>query len=275
MYILSAFGDEIDPAIDKQLDVMAAEGITALDLRGVDGINVLKMADEELKRVKAALDSRGMHVASIASPIGKIRIDEPFEPHEHEFKHAMNVAEFFETPYIRIFTYFLPEGDEDRDKWKEEVMVRTERKVQLAESRGIVLLQENEHDVWFDAPERGSDLVLRIASENLKLIFDPANYVAAGVAPYDDGFELIRDDVVYLHMKDMKKDTHEVVPVGEGDGQCREVLDGFKNQGTMYVALEPHLKFAGQSHGFSGEEMFRTAVTALKKLLDEVGAEYK
>lgn len=276
MYIITGFGDEIDKDINVQLDVMSGENITALELRSVDGVNVLKLSDEQLRKTKDSLIDHGMHISAIGSPIGKIRVNDPFEPHLEEFKHAMDLADYFETPYIRIFSYYLPEGDNDRDKWGDEVKRRTEATVRLAEKRGITLLQENEYDVWMNAPERCTDLALHIGSPNMKLILDPANYVFCDVRPYDDAFEFTRDEVAYLHIKDVTHAEKRFVPAGEGDGQICDILAGFKDHaGDMYVSLEPHLALGGAKGGFSGADMFRKASDALKNCMNQVGAAYR
>ncbi len=69
----------------------------------------------------------------------------------------------------------------------------------------------------------------------------------------------------------MLSDGH-VVPAGEGDGQLPELLTHLKEAGYQGVlALEPHLKVAGHSSGFSGAEGMKIAVTALRKVMAETG----
>ena len=41
-----------------------------------------------------------------------------------------------------------------------------------------------------------------------------------------------------------------------------------------FVSLEPHLKKAEQFMGHSGPELFVVAIRALKKVLNDIGAEY-
>jgi len=62
------------------------------------------------------------------------------------------------------------------------------------------------------------------------------------------------------------------VPAGEGDGQLPLLLSKLKDAGYQGVlALEPHLKIAGHSTGFSGADGMRIAVTALRKVMAEAG----
>ena len=80
------------------------------------------------------------------------------------------------------------------------------------------------------------------------------------------------DSIGYVHIKDAVLSDGHVVPAGEGDGQLPLLLSKLKDldyQGVL--ALEPHLKIAGHSTGFSGADGMRIAVTALRKVMAEVG----
>ena len=76
-FTLSAFGDEIADDLATQLDVLHAEDVHFLELRGAWGTNVLDLDAEQLKRARQLLDERGFGVSAIASPIGKSQIDQP------------------------------------------------------------------------------------------------------------------------------------------------------------------------------------------------------
>jgi len=65
-------------------------------------------------------------------------------------------------------------------------------------------------------------------------------------------------------------ESGKVVPAGQGDGQLRELIAALKTrQYSGFMSLEPHLKAAETFQGFSGPELFVTAVRALKQLLNE------
>jgi 3-dehydroshikimate dehydratase len=139
MMMLTGFADEISPDLDTQLDILAQEGISYLELRSVWKTNVLKLSDAQVKDVKMKLNSRNIKVSSIGSPIGKIKITDDFESHLLAFQRAISLAKFFETPYIRIFSFLIPEG-ENPDHYKEEVLLRMKELVRIAEQEQIVLL---------------------------------------------------------------------------------------------------------------------------------------
>ena len=54
-------------------------------------------------------------LSAIGSPIGKIAIGDPFPPHVERFRVAMDLADFYATPNIRVFSYYMPAGRRPRD----------------------------------------------------------------------------------------------------------------------------------------------------------------
>jgi 3-dehydroshikimate dehydratase len=133
MIRLSAFADEISPDLDEQIAVLSLEHIHFLDLRGVWNTNVLDLTDQQVARIKETLDAQGIGVAAIGSPIGKVPIDSSFDEHLHHFERAITVAHAFQTPYIRIFSFYPPaplkEGSDDSGaagpaEYRDEVMRR-------------------------------------------------------------------------------------------------------------------------------------------------------
>src|SRR5262249_44575177 len=123
MFTLSAFADEIDPDPQKQIDVLKQCGIRHIELRSILKTNVLDLTDLQVAELKPLLDQQGFKLSAIGSPIGKIPIDQPFEPHLVRFKRALELCKVFGTPNIRIFSYYLTEHGE-WDDWRREVLDR-------------------------------------------------------------------------------------------------------------------------------------------------------
>ena len=145
----------------------------------------------------------------------------------------------------------------------------------LAEPTGIVLLHENEKDIYGDVPERVLDIVESVGSPALRLAWDPANYVQVGVTPFTDGYAKLRPHTVYVQIKDALLATGEVVPAGEGDGQVRETVralaaDGFDG----FFSMEPHLGTYNEYGALSGPANFTRATRAFTAILDSEGITY-
>ncbi|MFN8511913.1 MAG: sugar phosphate isomerase/epimerase family protein [Thermomicrobiales bacterium] len=271
VWTLTGFADEISPELEVQLDTLAAEGMRFLELRGVWGKNVLKLDDAEIARVKGALRERGVGVSSIGSPIGKIGIGDDFAPHLADFRRALAVAAELEAPFIRIFSFFMPEG-EDPASHREAVLDRLGQIVRAAEGSGVMLLHENEKEIYGDTPERCLDLLRSIDSPIFRAAWDPANFVQCGVRPHQEGYADLRPYIAYVHVKDSILATRQVVPAGEGDGELRETIAALRASGfDGFFSLEPHLQAGGKFGGFSGPDLFRTAAQAFKGVLGEQG----
>jgi sugar phosphate isomerase/epimerase len=269
MWTLTGFADEISPDLDEQVATLRAENMRWLELRGAWDTNVLDLTDEQVERARQTLAEAGIGVSSIGSPIGKIAITDDFAPHLARFHRAIEVARRFDAPYIRIFSFFIPEG-EDPVRWRGEVIDRLGQIVAAAEGQNVTLLHENEKHIYGDVPERCLDILRAIDSPSFRAAWDPANFVQCGVRPFDQGYAALRPYIAYVHVKDAKLDGGDVVPAGEGDGQVRETVRALRDSGfDGFFSMEPHLAVAGPFSGFSGPELFRLAVQRFTAILDE------
>jgi sugar phosphate isomerase/epimerase len=274
MWTLSAFADEISPELDQQLATLAAESIRHLEFRGVWKKNVLDLSDAEIETVKAALARGGVAVSSIGSPIGKIPIGDDFAPHLARFQRAIHVAHALRAPFIRIFSFFMPAG-EDPARYRDEVLDRMGRLVRAAEGSGVTLVHENEKEIYGDTPARCLDILTQIDSSILRAAWDPANFVQCGVRPHSEGYDALRPYIAYVHVKDALLSSGQVVPAGQGDGELRETIAALRASSfDGLFSLEPHLASAGKFSGFSGPDLFRVAAGAFKDLLREQAIEW-
>lgn len=273
MPTLSAFADEISPDPQAQMDALQANGIKYIELRGVLGLNVIKFSDEQAADFRSQFSDRGFGVSCIASPIGKVRIDEDYRKHFDEFKRAVELAEFFGARYIRIFSYYPPEG-RDVAEFRGEVVTRLAEKVDYIADRPVTLVLENESNLFGAFPERCAYLHSAIASPKLVMAFDPANFVNMDVQNvYGTCWLPLRKYVGYFHIKDFKYGEKEhAVPAGQGDGNIPEMLrDAAADGYDGFLALEPHLGKAMHSTGHTGPELFKVAADALKRICSDLG----
>lgn len=275
MWTLTGFADEISDDFAEQLQLLDTLGVKYLELRSAWGQNVLLLDQSQREQAKRMLDEAGIKVSSIGSPIGKIKITDDFEPHLEAMKHAVQVAHFFDTSYIRVFSFFIPEGD-DPDSHRDEVIRRMKAIAEVAEAGGVTLLHENEKDIYGDIPRRCVDVVESVGSEHLKAILDPANYVQCGVKPFDEAYPLVRPHLAYMHLKDAVANTPDVVPVGEGDGQVPQILHALHEDGyDGFLSIEPHLGDYTEFGAMSGPDLWTKAHAALVGLLQAEGVEYR
>ncbi len=279
MWTLSGFADEISPNLDEQCELLRQSRINWVEFRGAWDTGVLDLDDEQLDRVRRTLSAAGLRVSSVASPIGKVGIHDDFEAHLRRFDRTLAVATRLEAGLVRLFSFYIPAGD-DPAGHREEVLRRMCALVNRARGHDVLLAHENEVGIYGDVPERCADIVEAVASERLRLIWDPGNFVLCGVRPYTDGYAQLRPHIEYVHVKDVKRDAAtglaNAVPAGEGDGELPRTLRALHDDGfDGFFSLEPHLAIAGTLSGFSGAELFATALRAFTGLLRAEHIEYE
>jgi len=275
MWVMSGFVDDVDPAPEIQCRVLDGLGIRYVEFRSAWGVNVLDLTDDQVTEVKRILDAHGIGVSSIGSPIGKVNVTDDFEEHLRRLDRAVVVAQRLGAPYIRAFSFFLT-GDQRPEDHRDEVVRRMAALAGRAAAGGVVLLHENEKEIFGDVPARVHDLVTAVDSPALRLAWDAANYVQCGVVPFPDAYRLLRPFTDYIQIKDAVLATGEVVPAGDGDGRLRETVRALADDGYEgFVSMEPHLASAHHLGGFSGPDDFARATKAFLAILDSEGVSYR
>ena len=274
MPTLSAFSDEISPDPQGQMDGLEVNGIRYIELRGVGGENVMTFSNQRCEELKKQFSDRGFGVSCIGSPIGKVRLDEDWRRHFDAFKRAVELAELFDARFIRIFSYYPPKGEDVGEHRGEVVRRLSEQLEYVADHPQITLVLENESDLFGAYPERCAYLHAALPSKQLRMAFDPANFVNMNIQDvYNTCWLPLQQYVGYLHIKDFKYGEKDAaVPAGQGDGCLPEILRDAASAGyDGFLALEPHLGKAMHSTGETGPELFNVAAAALKKICADVG----
>lgn len=280
---LSGFSDEIAPEFDTQLETLGEFGLSYLELRAADGVNVSDFTPEKVKEVKRKLDGAGIQVSSIGSPIGKIGIKEDFAPHLEKLKRTLEIQKELEAPYVRMFSFYLPK-DREPGEFREEVMDRVGRMVEEAKSWNSVLLHENEKGIYGDKACRCKELMDAFYRPHFHGVFDFANFVEVGQETLP-AYQLLKPYIGYVHIKDALAQEKKVVPVGKGDGHVKEILGDLLGGGWKgFLSLEPHLiDFAGlasleqearkRENALDGKSAWKLALDSLRGMLKEIGQE--
>ncbi len=249
-FTITGFSDEISADFSEQLRVIKSLNIAYIEIRGANGKNITAHTLEEVKTLKKELDEAGVKISAIGSPIGKIPIEEGFEAHFELFKHTVEIAKLLESNYIRLFSFFMEEQTTSTNR--AEVLRRLKQMTDYVTGSEIILLHENEKDIFGDIPERCLDLVKTINSVHFKLIFDPANFIQCHVETFPHAFMLLKEEVCYYHIKDAITASGQVVPAGYGDAQMASIIQVLQGEGYRgFLSLEPHL---GHFEGFQDLE---------------------
>ena len=277
-FILSAFADEASPMLDEQIKALQEEGVSLIELRGVDGKNVSALTIEEAANVKAKLDAAGIRLSALGSPYGKASLGVAFDEHLALFKHGLELCKVLDTNRIRMFSFHPAEGVSPEAS-RDEVLRRLQIMIDLAREVGVQLVHENEKGIYGDIAERNADL-LNVFGDGLGFAFDPANFIQCGVNTLE-AYELLHERITYMHIKDAIMADGAVVCAGHGDGHVPEILAKLnaERDGEVILTVEPHLTVFKGLQDLQDEELkhhesypdsrtaFHAAVQALKDIL--------
>jgi len=275
IFTLSAFGDEIAPDLDEQLTVLNRLDVGYLDLRGAWGKNVLRMEDDDLARVNKVCTTHNVKIACLGSPIGKSPILEPVDYELNNLRRIMQIGKIVNCRRVRIFSFYPPDTSTNAryDEYVDEAVARLIKLAELAGTEGFTLFLENEKGIVTDTLARSKAVMDAVDSPHLRFLWDSANFIQEHEERVvERGWPMLGDSIGYVHIKDAMLSDGHVVPAGEGDGQLPELLIHLKASSYQgFLALEPHLKIAGHSTGHSGADGMEIAVTALRKVMADVG----
>jgi sugar phosphate isomerase/epimerase len=309
---LSAFGDEAanQKTAVQQFAALAALGLQYYSLRFIDagdGIkNVMKLSITEIQTIRHLEDEYGLNVASIGSPIGKVKLVDvddgtqnafvPFKKYlEKEVKKACELAHAFETKLIRGFSFYHPKGSDPRAHLPQVV----DQLGQIAETclrSDLTYGVELEANLVGQSGELLAEIHRQVNNPALLLIFDAGNLTCQGytAAEVREQFHRMKPGLGWIHIKDYRhpeptqRQTHineetlkHFVPADQGDSgheailkDLRELLpkldQKLRRRGIpgVFLDLEPHVKAGGQYGGFSGPDGLGVALRSLCKVLD-------
>lgn len=250
--------DDLDVALDAMLDV----GMTGAELRLVYGRNILDLSDEDVARARQSVESRGMRVVGIASPLlkcvlpGGVAIDERFQQDVFGSAHtwedqprltrrAFEVAGRAGTTLIRVFSGWRTV---DPPRVFDQVAAALRSLADQALERGLVIGLENEHACNVGTGEEAARMLAAVDHPALKLIWDPANASVLGETPYPAGYAALPiDRLVHVHAKDCVMSGLKPVwgPLGEMAIDWRGQIEALRrDRYTGAISLETHWRGA-------------------------------
>lgn len=189
-------------------------------------------------------------------------------------RHVYALCRIFSCTRVRMFSFFHAYDKED------EVVARLNVMVKEAEAAGVTLYHENEKEIFGDLSDRVEVLIRRVPG--LRFIYDPANFIQCG-QDMGRAMDRLLGRIGYFHIKDVIRETGELVPAGDGDGRLPELIARIPRDAVLTV--EPHLAvFAGYGTIDKSEmknkyvyennnASFDAAVAGIKKVLAGAGYE--
>src|SRR5262245_42084643 len=258
MIRVAAVTDEFSPQFSTALDAMEALGIKGVELRIVDGRNIVEFSDAELDGVRASVEARGMTVLSIASPLLKCVLPNA-PPVDERLQHdvfgsaytiddqprladrAFEAAKRTGAGIVRVFSYWRTTDPRAcLDRIAEAVRDLGDQ----AAPFGVTVGVENEAACNVGTGAELGALLRALDHPRVAGIWDPANAMVLHEKAYPDGYrQLPLNRIAHVHAKDCV--VHDFTPtwgpVGEMALGWREQLQSLKRDGYRgWVSLETH-----------------------------------
>ena len=254
---LSVITDEIDARLGPALDVLEELEIDAVELRTVDGVQIVDHAPEALQGMRQELDERGFRVSAIASPFLKCdRGEDQDDVHER----ALVAAQLLSAPVVRAFSYWR---ELDPAAALPELGEVLHRAAARAREAGVTLALENEHECNVATSAEVRAALDAAASPHLRVIWDPGNAAMLDPGSFSGlgGLEEIYDQVAHVHLKDVSA-SGSWTRIGDGIVDFAVLLRYLKDKGYAgYLSFETHYQRDG-----SGALATRDCVAALRSI---------
>lgn len=316
--LLSALADEsaFDLMAVEQFTAMAALGLEYYSLRFIDvgkGIkNVMDLTKSEIQKVRRLEDRYGLNVASIASPIGKVKlVDQPdgtknkFVPFkkylQKDVAKACERAHAFETKLIRGFSFYPPKGEPPED-FLEQAVDQLGQIAECCHRSDLTFGLEVEANLVGQNGMLLAEIHRRVNHPALVLVFDAANLLVQGFSTREvfSQWEAMKPGLGWVHIKDYRnvkasmRGQHvnedmlaHFVPADRGAGGHVKILKDLKKMlpsltrrlkrrgiPGVFLDLEPHVRGGGQFGGTSGPDGMGIALRSLCGLLEKTGVKY-
>jgi len=316
--LLSALADEsaFNLTATEQFTALAAIGLEYYSLRFIDvgkGVkNVMKLSISEIQKLRHLEDQYGLNVASIASPIGKIKlVDKPdgtknaYVPFKQylakDVAKACELAHAFETKLIRGFSFYPPKSAKPTD-YLEEAADRIGQIAEACHRSDLTFGLEVEANLVGQSGELLAEIHRRVNHPGLVLVFDAANLIVQGFSTAEvyRQWEAMKPGLGWVHIKDYRKVSGQVrgkhvkehtldsfVPADAGVGGHDRILADLRGMlpaltkklqrrgiPGVFLDLEPHVRGGGQFGGTSGPDGMGIALRALCRVLDKAKVDY-
>lgn len=215
---LTVITDEISQDLDHALDIAQKYKIESVEVRTLWNTNIAFLSDDELTQMQMALEKRKMRLSVVCSPFGKCFLPDSWLANTHInsltrnpdynlslFDRLIYIADFFHTPFIRIFN-FLKNGLKVRENEWVSMINNLRPYVERAEKAHKILILENETNTFADTIARTLKLFDEIQSPALKLNLDPGNFYSIREDTTADAYEIFYEKglVAHMHVKDPK-----------------------------------------------------------------------
>ena len=267
--------DEVSPSLDEGLAFACAEGIGTVDLRVIDGRNVLALSRTELAGAAQRVRTAGLSVSCICTPLlkwsppgktSKVKGDQfGFELGDRApaaiYAQAFEAAELLGARNLRIFSYLTYDG-----YCVDDLCGPIDDLLALAEKFDMKLHVENEGVCNIASLAGLEALVAAYRHPRLRTLVDIANAYRSGPPPSAALLARLLPFTDILHFKDYANAARRFVAIGEGDIPFATLL------AATLPAHDARLTLTVETHASSEPAATtRRSIHGLRRMVDDLG----
>jgi len=277
---LAVIGDEIGPSLAEMTSFCAENDVHRLDMRTVDGKNLLGMTLDEVEVIAKALNKAGIKVPTFVSPVlkwpaaGKAaaggKVDFAFDPSlcttEDPLAYAFDVAIVLGAPRLRVFSHLRYPGYKPAD-----LEASIDRLLDLAARFDVTIEMENEPVCNIGSVTELTQFFAHYPEPpgHLRPLVDIGNSWNMGMPPSDDEIAALAPLVDLIHLKDRDFAARRTVPLGDGGvpwaKELKRLLGGVR-ESEVVASMETHCPQDGRN-------ATARSVAALRRIGREIGVE--
>lgn len=255
---ISYLPDEMVDDFERGLQLGAEWGLRHVEVRLVDGVNVLDMNDEQVRHTKELIDRYGMTVSGLATPFFKCPLPGmedadggpmhgasqlSYPDHLDLLPRGVEIAQALGAPVMRIFSFW-----DDSSRWADFWQAfpdAVEAALAATAGSGVMTALENEGACFIGTSADLADAARRLPQSSLQFIWDPGNSTRRGMPPRDEDVDVFFDRVAVVHVKDgiydASSETSSAALIGQGQTDFAAELARLHRHGySGALTLEPH-----------------------------------
>ncbi len=288
---LSVIGDEIGPSLDEMISFAQEHGLKRLDMRTVDGRNLLGMSKAEVIKISRTLEAAGISVPAFVSPLFKWtapgkplpngKVDFAFDPKqcpvEDPIAHAIQIAVILGAPHMRIFSYLRYGGFSAGDMYTlngdfgrlHGLAVRYDITLQLENEPVCNIGNVAELAAFFTPAEKPAEQD-KLEGDDIEgeEDEDPSQPKVIYLRPLVD-IALLAPLTTAIHLKDRDLTAGRTVPLGDGDvpwpAELRRLLGGIETKQVL-ASIETHCPQ-------DSRDATARSLAGLRRIAAEIGVE--
>lgn len=240
--------DGISRDFEYALDTMIETGLEYVELQYLWNKQVGELTDTDIEKVKGLINDRNLKVSCISHHnLSGIPIDTPIESSIYReqlntLQRCIEIAHELESKLVRIFSFkkemvlFGAEPIISDGAWT-TLINRLEQPLKMADDANITLVVETAISANITSALLARKLIDELDVDHLKVLWDPCSSLYCTEVPYPDGYEIIREYIAHIHLKDgvvnLPAATFDFCAIGKGQMEqfYKPILEAMKKDG--------------------------------------------